>query len=492
MVPQVDCNLTCPDAGWFFGSIKGRIFILFAVTFLSIVALGGMNYWNISTVKTRLLLGERYDDLLNNILEVRRFEKNFLFFNDAGSLAESKTYLDRIDTVVESLSKDLAAVAGAAAFSRFQDTLHDYQGQIGTLAQTGQGDREQVRSLGKALVEQADDFLKVKRHRIHRTITRTSVLPFAYLAILLLMMVLVIKLISQGLLKPLDAVLSATQRVARGDFRPIDLENKQLQEIDCLVGAFNRMSRELEANQEDLLQARKIAALGTFTAGIAHELNNPINNIALTAESVVEQYNQRLDAEGREMLNDILSQTERAAEIVKNLLDFSRTERPVFSSLKPGEVLDATLNLVKNQIRMAGLKLRTTVARDLPLIRGNLRNLQQIFMNLLLNAIQATPQGGTIAVSAAAWSPEFVCFQVGDTGPGIPEQIRQQIFEPFFSTKRVGQGTGLGLSVVYSLVKRHGGRIELANREEGGAVFSVYLPVAGQEESVGTSVEENP
>jgi two-component system NtrC family sensor kinase len=293
-------------------------------------------------------------------------------------------------------------------------------------------------------------------------------------------------------LKPLDAVLSATQRVARGDFRPIDLENKQLQEIDCLVGAFNRMSRELEVNQEDLLQARKIAALGTFTAGIAHELNNPINNIALTAESVVEQYNQRLDAEGREMLNDILSQTERAAEIVKNLLDFSRTERPEFSSLKPGEVLDATLNLVKNQIRMAGLKLRTTVARELPLIRGNLRNLQQIFMNLLLNAIQATPHGGTIAVSVAAWSPEFVCFQVSDTGSGIPEQIRQQIFEPFFSTKRVGQGTGLGLSVVYSLVKRHGGRIESANREEGGAVFSVYLPVAGQEESVWTSAEENP
>jgi signal transduction histidine kinase len=492
MVQQADCSLTCPDVGWFFGSIKGRIFILFAVTFLSIVALAALNYWNISTVKARLLLGERYDDLLNNILEVRRFEKNFLFFNDAGSLAESETYLDRIDIVVGSLAKDLVAVAGVAAFSRFQDTLHAYQGHIGILAQSGQGDREQVRSLGKALVEQADDFLKIKRHRIHRAITRTSVLPFAYLAIFMLLMVLVIKLISYGLLKPLDAVLSATQRVARGDFRPIHLENKHLQEIGCLVDAFNRMSRELETNQEDLLQARKIAALGTFTAGIAHELNNPINNIALTAESFVERYKEHLDAEGREMLNDILSQTERAAEIVKNLLDFSRTERPVFSSLKPGEVLNATLNLVKNQIRMAGLNLRAPVARDLPSIRGNLRNLQQIFMNLLLNAVQATPRGGTISVNVTAFSPEFVYFQVGDTGPGIPEQIRQQIFEPFFSTKRVGQGTGLGLSVVYSLVQRHGGRIEVANREEGGAVFSVYLPVAEAEGSGGSPVEVKP
>ncbi|MGE5258391.1 MAG: sensor histidine kinase [Hyphomicrobiales bacterium] len=479
---MISCSIPKTAALSIFGSIKGRIFILFAVTSLSIVALTAFNFWNLSTVKTRLLLGERYDDLLNNILEARRFEKNFLFYNDVQSLAESRAYLDRIDGLVGELADDLMIVAGPETLARFRDTLHTYEQQTDIFAQNGDADREELRSLGKSLIDYADHFLKIKRARIHRVIVRTSILPFAFLAILLLLMVLVIKLISHGLLKPLDVVMSTTQRVARGDFSAIYFESKPLHEIACLVGAFNRMANELENNQEDLLQARKIAAIGTFTAGIAHELNNPINNIALTAESFREDYGERIDDSGQEMLKDILSQADRAADIVKNLLDFSRTESPVFSQLEPAEVLNSTLNLVKNQIKLAGLRLELSMPAGLPRVRGNLRNLQQVFMNLLLNAVQATPPGGLVAISAESRPPEWVRFQVRDTGPGIPEGIRQQIFEPFFSTKEVGKGTGLGLAVTYSLIKRHGGRIDVSNAADQGAVFSVWLPVAGPEE----------
>jgi len=462
----------------FFRSIKGRIFLLFAVTFLSIVAVTAVNLWNLSTVKTRLLLGERYDDLLNDILEVRRFEKNYLLFDDAQSLAESLDYLGRIGALVESMSEDLSHIAGPQALERFKQTLKTYQEAVSSCATDSHGNPERLRALGKSLLDTADGFLKTKRARIHRVITRTSIFPFALLGILLLLMVLVIKLISQGLLRPLDVVMATTQRVAQGDFSPIDLPTRPLHEIDCLIGAFNRMAEELESNQEDLLQARKLSALGTFTAGIAHELNNPINNIALTAESLNEDYADLLDQEGREMLKDILSQAERAADIVKNLLDFSRTERPVFSHLAPADVLASTVNLLKNQIKLAGLDVKMVAPRDLPAIRGNLRNLQQVFMNLMLNAIHVSPRGGLITLTAEPWSDEWVRFQVCDSGPGIPAQIRQQIFEPFFSTKEVGKGTGLGLAVTYGLVKRHGGRIEAGNRDEGGAVFSVFLPVA--------------
>ena len=478
---MISCPIPKSAALPIFNSIKGRIFILFAVTSLSIVALTAFNFWNLSTVKTRLLLGERYDDLLNNILEVRRFEKNFLFYNDAQSLEESMAYLDRIDGLVGELADDLTIVAGPEALTRFRDTLHTYEQRTNIFAQNGDADREELRSLGKSLIDYSDHFLKIKRARIHRVIERTSVLPFAFLGILLLLMVLVIKLISHGLLKPLDVVMSTTRRVARGDFSPIYFESKPLHEIACLVGAFNRMANELEINQEDLLQARKIAAIGTFTAGIAHELNNPINNIALTAESFREDYNERIDGSGQEMLKDILAQAERAADIVKNLLDFSRTESPAFSKLEPAEVLGSTVNLVKNQIKLAGLSLELSVPVGLPRVRGNLRNLQQVFMNLLLNSVQATPPGGVVAISAERWSPGWLRFQVRDTGSGIPEEIRQQIFEPFFSTKEVGKGTGLGLAVTYSLVKRHGGRIDVSNAEGRGTIFSVLLPVAEPE-----------
>lgn len=458
-------------------SIKGKILIIFAVTFLSISALTGMNLWNLSTLKTRMILSESYDDLLNNILELRRFEKNFLIYHDKQSITESKEYLDRIDTLVGDLSQDLPQLDGKRSFAEFQRTLLDYRAQVDRITADARTDPESLRSLGKKLTDAADRFREIKRARIHATIARTSVLPFAFFAIFLFLMALVLWLISRGLLKPLEVVMETTRLVGRGDFRPIHYDGVRLEEIAGLIEAFNRMAEELESNQEDLLQARKIAAIGTFTAGIAHELNNPINNIALTAESFREEYGASLDDNCTEMLGDILNQAERAADIVKNLLDFSRTENPVFAKIAPEQILASTIALVKNQVKMVGLHLETSVGRDLPLVRGNLGNLQQVFTNLLQNAIQATPPGGRIAMHVArSQVPGYLSFTVEDSGSGISPDIQDKIFEPFFSTKEVGKGTGLGLAVSYSIIKRHGGRIEVFSEAGRGARFTVLLP----------------
>lgn len=458
-------------------SIKGKILIIFAIAFLSISALTGINLWNLSTLKAQMLFSEGYDDLLNNILELRRFEKNFLIYHDQQSITESKEYLDRIDTLVGDLSQDLPKLAGKQPIVTFQQTLRDYRLQVDRIKEDAQTDPEILRNLGKKLTDAADRFREIKRARIHATIARTSILPFAFFVIFLFLMALVLWLISNGLLKPLDVVMETTRHVGRGDFRPIHYDGVRLEEIAGLIEAFNRMARELESNQEDLVQARKIAAIGTFTAGIAHELNNPINNIALTAESFREEYGDSLDGDCTEMLGDILTQAERAANIVKNLLDFSRTENPVFTEIAPEQILTSTIALVKNQFKMVGLRLETLVGRDLPAVRGNLGNLQQVFTNLLQNAIQATPQGGRIGMYVV-WSqvPGYISFSVEDTGAGIPADIQHKIFEPFFSTKEVGKGTGLGLSVSYSIIKRHGGRIEVVSAVGSGTKFTVLLP----------------
>lgn len=475
-----------------FSSIKGKIFIVFAVAFLSTGALTALNYWNLSTVMERMVLSEHYDDLLNNILEMRRFEKNYLIYGSRLSFTEISANMDAIDGLIDMLREDLPGLVGAQEFADFKQTAGAYRNCIieltspasrhaGTDAPSPLDRDDQLRnlrSLGKVLTDSAERYRKIKRARIHDTIQRTSMLPFAFLAIVLLLMVLLIKLISSGLLRPLDVIREMTSVVARGDFKPISYDGVRLEEVAGLIDAFNRMAHELEANQEDLLQARKIAAIGTFTAGIAHELNNPINNIALTAESFDEEYGERIDEDGREMLRDILSQSERAADIVKNLLDFSRTESPTFQCLPPGQILSSTISLVRNQAHVAGIQLELELEDDLPCVQGNLRNLQQVFTNLLLNAIQATPAGGRIDVSARLDREERqVHMSVLDNGPGVPTDIRQQIFEPFFSTKEVGKGTGLGLAVSYSIVKRHGGRIEVHGEEGQGAEFVVVLPV---------------
>ena len=210
-----------PKLGVLVRSIKGQLFIVFAATFLSVFTLTLLNFLSLSTVKARLLLGESYNDLLNDILEVRRFEKNFLFYDDAQSLQEGIEYLQRIDTLVSELSGDIIRVTDRNTFDSFLRTLKDY-GDTMKAYSVGSGtdstNREEIRQQGKALVDFAEQLVKTKRERIHRAILQTSILPVAFLFLLLLLIILVIKLVSAGLLRPLSVLQSTIQRVAQGDY----------------------------------------------------------------------------------------------------------------------------------------------------------------------------------------------------------------------------------------------------------------------------------
>jgi signal transduction histidine kinase len=243
-----------------------------------------------------------------------------------------------------------------------------------------------------------------------------------------------------------------------------------------LAIALNRMLDELQFRQEQLLQSRKMAAVGTLTSGIAHELNNPLNNISLTVETLLDDYEALNDDRKRRLLNDIFSQVQRAGATVRNLLDFTRKDVPVRVMVAIGEVIETTLQLVGNALALSEVRTRVEMAPDLPPVRGNPRNLQQVFLNLFLNAIQAMPKGGDLDVTAAK-EDGFVRVAVRDTGVGIPEEEMEKIFEPFFTTKEAGEGTGLGLSVVYSIIEHHGGRVEVTSQPGQGSTFRVFLPV---------------
>ena len=281
----------------------------------------------------------------------------------------------------------------------------------------------------------------------------------------------------KNILKPLALIQRTTEDVARGNYIPVPYEARRRDEISELIAAFNKMAGEIDSRQEEVVQSRKIAAIGTFTSGIAHERNNPINNIYLTAETLLEEYSTLSDAEANELILDVLSQADRAGDIVKNLLDFSRSERPSFTDLSIAAVIDSTVKLVQNQIMVAGISLDKKIPGDMPAIRGNLRKLQHVFLNLLLNAIQAMSGGGSIVVQASQDSGDYLRIDVKDTGTGIKAEELEKIFDPFYTTKGVGRGTGLGLSLTYGIVKEHGGYIEVESEVGKGTTFSVYLPV---------------
>jgi signal transduction histidine kinase len=463
-------------------TIRGRIVAVFVACLAFVVILTVFYYWNLFSIERRLGIAENFEDLFNDILEIRRYEKNFLFYRDGDSLKQNISYIGETKEITVKLAVDIAQVIGEQELQRFRNNLDSYKGMMEANQnrlerKASQIEVEKIRAKGKELVDFSQNLLRIKRERIHRALTRTLSIPIAFVGSLVLLLTLIFQLVVKNILKPLALIQRTTEDVARGNYTPIPHEEKRRDEISELIAAFNKMAGEIESRQEEVVQSRKIAAIGTFTSGIAHELNNPINNIYLTAETLLEEYTNLSDAEANELILDVLNQADRAGEIVKNLLDFSRNERPSFTDLNIAVVIDSTVKLVKNQIMLAGIGLERNIPSDVPAIRGNLRNLQHVFLNLLLNAIQAMPGGGSIGVAASQESPDYIRVDVKDTGIGIKPEDLERIFDPFFTTKGVGRGTGLGLSVTYSIVKAHGGYIEVGSEVNVGTTFSVFLPV---------------
>jgi two-component system, NtrC family, sensor kinase len=236
-----------------------------------------------------------------------------------------------------------------------------------------------------------------------------------------------------------------------------------------------RMRRELEETQVQLLQAEKIASLGRLSAGVAHEINNPLAGILIYAELLERQMQNGVF--DREYLTEIINQTLRCQQIVTRLLEFSRQSLGQKTYFDLNEIILRCLDLLSHQAIFHNIKVKTDLDPELPQIMGDPGQLQQVVTNLLLNAADAMQGHGQIsAASRPAPGGDGVILTFTDTGCGIPPEIQDKIFEPFFTTKAPGKGTGLGLSIVYSVIQRHGGVIEVGSAP-GGATFTIRLPL---------------
>jgi signal transduction histidine kinase len=475
-------------------TIRGRIIAVLILGLILLLVITGMNFWNVLSVNKKLVIIENYDDLFNNILEVRRYEKNFILYRDVRNLKESLEYLDKAEDLAKGLSSNISEIVGSNAFDRFISILHSYRQIIARhtdsdKVQISQSDVKMMRSRGQQLIEFVRKFIEVKRQRIDRALYHSILIPFLFLFIFLALILLTFRIVVRDIFQPLQLIERTTKEIAKGNFAPIEYTGRARDEIYDLTTAFNKMAREIDERQEELVQSRKIAALGTFTAGVAHEINNPLNNIYLTAEALIEDFAQEIPGEAKELVLDILYQAERAADVVGSLLDFSRSERPSFTELSVDDVVQGTIKLVKNQLMLTGIGLTVEISAETPKIRGVKRHLQQVFLNLFLNAIHAMPDGGDLVVRANPYSADYIRVEVEDTGMGIKAESLEKIFDPFYTTKGVSRGTGLGLSVTYGIVKEHGGYIEVASEVGKGSTFSVFLPIAaqGSEEENGRS-----
>lgn len=315
--------------------------------------------------------------------------------------------------------------------------------------------------------------------------------------------------------RPLELLSEASQKIACGD---LSLETgihcddeigRLASAFDSMVGSlkdsrqeieeYNRTleekiierTRELEDAQAQLIQSEKMAAVGQLSAGVAHELNNPLGGILGYAQYTLEKMSRKPLAETTEKefeafkkhLRDIEDQARRCKTIVQNLLKFSRSTSKIdLADTDINNVLLETISLIEHQLTMHKINLTTDLQEEIPITQANGAMLQQVFTNIIINALHAMEDGGNLIITSR-YSPslgEFsgaVEISFTDNGCGIPPEIQKNIFEPFFTTKTIGKGTGLGLSVSYGIIKEHGGEIKVDSVEDCDTTFTIILPL---------------
>lgn len=254
-----------------------------------------------------------------------------------------------------------------------------------------------------------------------------------------------------------------------------------MSDLSVTTEEVKRREHELREKQEQLVQAGKLATLGELTTGIAHELNNPLNNIGLFIGNAIDliELESLADAPERILheLHSAMQQVRKATEIITHLRTFGRAASVSYEPIVITQVIQSAVSLIQEQLRLRQIEVQLHLPPEGVVIIGNAIQLEQVFLNLLTNArdaISDMPHKAIIITCAV--HTDYVEIRVRDTGPGIPPEIEQRIFDPFFTTKEVGAGTGLGLSITYSIIQEHQGNILLESHEGGGALFLIQLP----------------
>jgi len=292
----------------------------------------------------------------------------------------------------------------------------------------------------------------------------------------LLLVLLVVRTIS----RPLQRITLAAVQVTEGDYgTEVDLRRSN-DEIGLLAASFNDMSRKMASDIESLNQlneklarADRLAAMGTLAAGVAHEVNNPLASIS----SLVQMLRSKADGNGStEEYDLILKQIKRITQVTHDLTDFARPRPAARTSVDINFVIESSLRLASFDETFKSIEIERHLSPRLPAVNADADQLQQVLLNLFLNARDAMPGGGKLGISTDHHAGE-ISIVISDSGIGIDAELSKQVFDPFFTTKPPGRGTGLGLSVCYGIVTAHDGRIDVESRKGGGTTFTVRLPV---------------
>jgi signal transduction histidine kinase len=444
-----------------------------------IILIGLFAFQNLNLVLTKLRFVEIADDLNASFLAMRLAEKNYFLYQDRKALAEIREKIAATTQTLAAEKGDIVPAIGDADLRKLELLLQQYADAVapvrGHLPAAGEQE-ERIRGAGRKLKEYADAITRLERQRVNDIIRDAKrILVFSFWAILASAL-LISHFISQKIVRSLRQIEKMTRSISEGNFAQVTGARPR-DELGTVIDAVNHMSEELAHREEQIIQSKKLASLGILTAGVAHEITNPLNNISMIAQTYEELHGRLGEQERISLMQKVDAETERIRKIVKNLLDFSKPKEANPAAADVNTVIQRTLTLVQNMIDVQNIETIVRLEQGLPPVFIDEDQVQQVLVNLITNAVQAMSAGGRLFIATRPGKRgDSVEITVKDTGKGILPEFLPHIFDPFFSTKGEG-GTGLGLSVSYGIIKNHRGDIRVESKPGVGTTFTVELPL---------------
>ncbi|MBF0437805.1 MAG: HAMP domain-containing protein [Magnetococcales bacterium] len=457
-------------------SLRHKVILGYYLISALTLALSLFTLMELRLISQRVQSGSQAFVLLNNVLEMRRFEKNFFLYHKPEDMYQLLSYIDLVKQEWQKLDLD----STHTQMNAYEALVHNSE-EITTETEG------KIRTLGKALVTTAEEISAKEQIQVQHSLERHRLFLVTAMVVVIGVILLLGLLVSHRVVLPLRRMEESMIGVANGHFSSIYIQSND-REILSLTRAFNLVLDELQKRQKHLLRSEKLASLGTLLAGVAHELNNPLSNIFTSCQILTEEVDSPDPSFHRELLGQIDEQTRRARDIVRSLLDFARDRTFQKAPVLLSGLIEEVIRFSKGNIP-ARIRVRSEIPFNL-ILMGDRQRLQQAFINLLKNALDAIPEKGEVvikAISGATDSPLFagcLCpapwteIQIQDTGIGIPKEHIARIFDPFFTTKPIGKGAGLGLSVVFDVIEEHEGCIAVEALPNQGTCFTIRLPVA--------------
>jgi signal transduction histidine kinase len=466
-------------------NLRTKLIIGFAAFLVVATLINLMFLKDFDSFQTNVRMFEHASNISNVCLEIRRYEKNFAINK---SLSDYQTTLEFVNQIIDYINtiKDGINAKDRNILERQKEMIKQYKIYFTDLKDMCIGAKtladcnytESVQSQGAKMVTLAEGLAKDSLIEVESFAKGSKIkltLYFSFLIVFSLCGMIVFFITIGQRLKTLE---SAANAIATGDYKSLP-ESKLNDEVQIVFKAFDRMVEVLEERQELLFQAEKLSSIGTLASGMAHQLNNPLNNIATSCQLALEEAK---DIENTEFITKLLhtvsAETRRAAEIVRELLEFSRRDMFTQKPVSLNKLMSTVVNLVHSDVP-TGIQILQEIPPDIT-VHIDEQKMKEVFINLIINSIQAMKdETGTITIAAELdTASDSIIITVSDTGIGIEEQYIQQIFDPFYTTKDIEKGTGLGLAVVYGIIKKHKGSITARNNEEKGATFTITLPRA--------------